>query len=140
MFASTMKNTRKCSACKAAFTVDYRNNQRHAYCPQGSCQRARRRQEQRLRRALEKSRQLLTDALEGSRRLQRASPSLDAVFSAQSPVIIGLISTLTDSRSREDIEKTIRSLWQRGQSILDQINPSAVKKRPKTEQKAQSVP
>ncbi len=133
-----MKKTRKCLACKALFITDYRNGHRQSYCPKDSCQLARRRQEQRQRRALAKSQQRLAEVLEGSSELQTASLTREAFFSSQSPVIIGLISTLTDSLSREDVENALWSLWRRGQSILSQEGSTAPRKRPKTKQNPQA--
>jgi hypothetical protein len=135
-----MKHARKCLACKAQFVTDYRNGHRQGYCPKVICQLARRRQEQRLRRASAKSQQLLREALEGSTGLQTASEANEAFFGSQSPVMIGLISTLTDSLNREDIEKTIWRLWQHGQSILRPETSKPVRKRPNTKQNAQTTP
>lgn len=132
ILVSIMKTTRKCLSCKVLFVADYRNNHRQEYCTRDSCQRARRHQEQRLRRAAAKSERQLKQNLEASRRLQTASQTSEAVMAAQSPVIIGLISILTDSLSREDIEKTIGRLWQRGNAILCQTNSTTCKKRPNT--------
>ena len=132
MFISNMTKTRKCLACKATFITDYRNGHRQTYCPKEGCQLARRRREQRLRRASSKSQHPLREALNGSSGLQTASPTREALLSSQSPVIIGLISTLTDSLSRKDIEETVWRLWRRGQSILSHVGSTTPRKRPKT--------
>ena len=113
-----MNNSRKCMACKVLFLPDARNSRRQHFCPKDSCQCERRRQEQRLRRS-----QLVRDDFQGEglparRRLQKASAIPEALFQSQSPLIIGLISMLTDSTNREDIEHTLLRLWERGQSIL----------------------
>jgi hypothetical protein len=135
-----MKDARKCLACKVEFVTDYRNGHPQAYCPEDNCQRARRRQEQLRRRAFAKSHQVLAEALEGSTRLQRASEAREAFLSSQSPVTIGLISTLIDTLSRDDIEKTIWRLWQCGQSILGRANSAAPGKRPNTKQEPRRAP
>jgi GAF domain-containing protein len=92
-----------------------------------------------LRRAAAKLLQPLRQALDGSRRLQTASQEHEAFLASQSPVIIGLISTLTDSLSREDLEKTVWRLWQRGQSVLGYQDATALKKRSKAKGKAESA-
>jgi hypothetical protein len=127
-----MKHTRKCFACKELFATDYRDDRRQVYCTKDDCQRARRRLEQIRRRAASRAREGLAQALEGRMRLQSASALREAFFEAQSPVLIGLISTLTDSRSREELEKTLWRLWERGQSLLQQMDPVALKNHRKT--------
>lgn len=136
----TMTTTRKCLACKALFVADYRNGHRQAYCPKEGCQLARRRQEQQRRRALAKTGQLLTELPKRPRRLQTASQAREAFFNSQSPVIIGLISMLADSLSREDLEKTLWRLWERGQSVLGRASPPTERRGQKTGQKASKGP
>jgi hypothetical protein len=113
------------------FAVDHRNSERQRFCSNPDCQRERRRREQRLRRAPALERlcsELLNDDPKAARRLQKASRIPEALIDTQSPLLVGLISMLIDSKDREEISKALRRLWERGVEIL---NPQLSKRQPK---------
>jgi hypothetical protein len=112
-----LSSHRKCQACSMLFAVDPRNSERQRFCSNPDCQRERRRREQRWRRtpALERlCSELVNDDPKAARRLQKASRIPEALIDTQSPILVGLISMLIDSKDREEISKTLRRLWERG--------------------------
>lgn len=112
---------RKCQACSVLFEADHRNAERQRFCPKPGCQRERRRQEQRSRRATDLERicaALRSDNPKGARRLQKASRVPEALIDSQSPIVIGLISMLIDSEDREEISNALQKLWEKGWNIL----------------------
>ena len=113
---------RKCQGCSILFAVDPRNSERQRFCSNADCQRERRRREQRLRRAAALERlcaELLNDDPKPAKGLQAASRIPEALIDTQSPILIGLISMLIDSKNPEEISKALRRLWQRGLEILN---------------------
>ena len=113
---------RNCQACSVLFAVEPRNSERQRFCPKPDCQRERRREAQRLRRATVLERlcsALLKDDPKAASGPQTASCIPEGLIDSQSPVLIGLISMLIDSADREEISNALRRLWQRGVQILD---------------------
>ncbi len=129
-----MKPSIVCEACQTPFIPDCRHLLRQRFCHRLSCQQARRREGQRLRRAR------LRDSLNleiGFIPLFRGwlndeaalvKPHQNALKRFH-PVIIGLISQLIDSPHPEDILAFIRRCIQRGQDIM---SPPRVTARTRT--------
>ena len=131
--SQTMKITRKCRGCHTPFAVDYRNSQKQRFCSDPACQRARRRDSQQQRRAK------ASDNQTASTQLQSASCASEAVWASQSPVLIGLISFLTDTYCKDAVRETLRRLSLRGQTILDLDKPLKVAKPPSNQRKTKAA-
>jgi len=118
-----MEKTRKCEGCGANLKGDYRNAQRQHFCAKQACQKLRRTLRQRLRRQRQRSEPSGSERplpkFNSRRRPQAASLIPEADITAENPVIIGLISMITDSTSLEELQATYRRLWIRGVQILE---------------------
>ncbi len=109
-----MKTTRNCRVCGSAFEIDHRNVRHHAFCARAECQKVRRALSQAGRRASK-----ATHASLGPfSRLQISVKPTEADKLAEHPLFIGLISMLTGSSDREEIETICRRLHDRGRNIL----------------------
>ena len=98
-----------CRACGKAFTPDFRNPTRQAFCTVPTCQRARRTQAQRQRRQRPGKQDALT---------RRLKPS-EAAWLKKHPLMIGLISVLIGSTKLEDIAAFCSAASERGARILN---------------------
>ncbi len=98
-----------CTACGRAIAPSANNDARQAFCSQAPCQRIRRSEAQRLRRARAKKDATLTRYLKPA----------DADWLRKHPLIVGLISLLIGSGDRNQIEACCAALIERGQKILD---------------------
>ena len=114
-----MKTSLFCHACQKAFIPDPRHIHHQRFCLSHSCQCARRRQNQRLRRGRAyRDPSPSAIGLPAGRRgitSEAAVKPYEAALSQFHPVIIGLISLFTDSTAQEDIVAFIRRCAARGQ-------------------------
>lgn len=109
-----------CSLCKKPGLADPRNGYRQKFCSRKACQRARRNQSQRERRAKERA-NLLREGFRGTNVNEGRSPEavIDVVLTAKHPVIYGLVSMWLDSVDKNEIEAVIRRLWAKGRDIQE---------------------
>ena len=125
-----MEKTCNCRGCGALLKADYRNAQRQHFCGRKGCQKLRRSLRQRLRRQRQRPTRMPSKKPgakpKQARRPQEASLISEAEITAESPVIIGLISMITGSTNLEEIQATYRQLWLRGVQILEGRKPQAV--------------
>ena len=129
-----MQSSLFCQACTKPYIQHPRHLHHQRFCLDHSCQRARRRQNQRLRRdqaqnALSRSMGVLPVGRSWVAG-EAAMKPCEAVLSQFHPVIIGLISQFIDSTSREDIVAFVRRCAARGQDILCAPVSMTTKKRP----------
>ena len=117
IFSDSMKNRRKCKGCSQFFTVDRRNQERHSYCSNLQCQRARRLQAQKQRRH-NQNQIVPVEGLPKVSRLQNAEKPTEAVITPEHPIFIGLVSMLTGSTDLRDIKIVCHRLYERGRDIL----------------------
>src|SRR5271157_3633292 len=66
------------------------------------------------------------------------SDALQDLFSAQSPVVVGLISMMTGSALQEDIASTVQALVRKGRDILE-MKPESQTSRPTDEHQTTSL-
>lgn len=117
-----MNKAHVCRGCGATLKADYRNAQRQHFCAKKACQKLRRTLCQRLRRQSQRCTQVASkrpgEKPKHASRPQEASLISEVDITAESPVIIGLISMITGSTDLEEIQATYRQLWLRGVQIL----------------------
>ena len=112
-----------CLGCgQALISEGNRNRHRQRFCLEESCQRVRRAESQRQRRARARKLRSLAGAMPGLLTLL-ATPEAgvrpsEAVLGQFPAVFIGLISQFVDSMAREDIEAFLRRCVVRGNEIL----------------------
>jgi len=107
-----MKSTRICRACRRSFEVDSRNAHRHSHCSRAACQRARRTLAQKQRRQQKAHAQASSWLHQSFSRLQG-----DKIL-AEQPLFIGLISMVTGSTDRVQLQEVLQRLCSRGRDIL----------------------
>ena len=127
-----MKSSILCEACESPFIPDCRHRVRQRFCHHVSCQRARRREGQRLRRTnLRDSLHLPALSEPANHRQLNNEAALvkphQAALKRFHPVIIGLISQFIDSTDPQEVLAFIRRCIERGQDIM--FPPRPVKQR-----------
>jgi len=125
------KEAKTCEACKQPFKADLRAERQQRYCPMLECQRERRRRSQRLRRAAKSSlRKQNSEILAGGNKfsqLQSASRRFEAPMISEDPLIVGLIAMLCGTDNPDHLRTTMRSLKERGQTIMKERSDWAAK-------------
>jgi hypothetical protein len=125
-----MKTFSICEACKKPVILDPRQINRQRFCPNANCQRARRRQNQRLRRTQAQGKILSVSSMPmvapSGMPHEAAMKPHEATLMQLHPIIIGLISQFIDSNSQEDILFFLRRCAARGQDILFPPDPKAL--------------
>ena len=117
-----MKTVFVCEACNTPVIPNLRQLDRQRFCLDPACQRLRRRQNQRLRRA--KAHGKLASARvsapvdPGGRDAEAAVKPHEAALLQFDPAIIGLVSLFIDSTSQQDILVFLHRCAARGQDIL----------------------
>ena len=129
-----MKTSCACEACKKPFIPDPRHRHHQRFCSRAACQRARRQENQWLRRNRTQSTLRLPEAMiltaQGLPASEAAMKPHEAVLEQFHPIIIGLISHLIDSTAQEDIAAFLRRCALRGHDILYPPKPAPVMERP----------
>ena len=118
-----MNSSIPCEACQVLFIPDIRQHRRQCYCGKASCQKSRRRESQRTRRARFRDPLYLGDnILHLSRGWLNTEAAMmkphQLALKGFHPVIIGLISQFIDSPQPDDILSFIRRCYARGSDIL----------------------
>ena len=118
-----MKPIRRCTACKAPFEVDQRNQDRHRYCSGPVCQRERRRHAQEKRRLA--ARRKLPDrganrTLSRLRAKVRPPQRSDAL---EDPLLVGLIAILTGAQNMDEVRESALRFAKRGKEIIGNRHP-----------------
>jgi len=130
-----MKTVFVCEACNTPAIPNLRQLERQRFCLDPACQRLRRRQNQRLRRA--KAHGKLASATvpapvdSGRSGAEAAVKPHEAALSQFDPAIIGLVSLFIDSNSQQDIQVFLRRCAARGQDILFPPKTQAAVQRPR---------
>jgi hypothetical protein len=110
--STAMSSNRSCEACARPFNPDPRTAGQQRFCSRQACQKARRLQAQRARRAAANG----SGSPPGTD--QELKPS-EAEWLLQNPLFIGFVSHLIASTDRDQIEAVCRRWIARGQNILD---------------------
>jgi hypothetical protein len=125
-----MKTSFVCEACNKPAILDLRQLKRQRFCHDANCQRARRRQSQRLRRTQAQGKvpsvSSMTMVAPSGTPHEAAMKPHEATLAQFHPVIIGLVSQFIDSSSQEDILMFLRRCAVRGQDILFPPGPKAL--------------
>src|SRR5450755_3100216 len=103
-----MKSPNVCQTCKGPLIPSARNSPHQRFCPRKSCQRARRSQNQRLRRAKVQEKPLSSNSQAktnqgGFSGEAAVKPDEAGIITSFHPVLIGLASQLIGSDDPEDI-------------------------------------
>jgi hypothetical protein len=124
-----MKTVFVCEACNTPVIPKLRQFDRQRFCLDPACQRLRRRQNQRLRRAKAHGKPTPVDT--GGRDAEAAVKPHEAALLQFDPAIIGLVSLFIDSTSQQDILVFLRRCAARGQDILFPPTTQAAVQRPR---------
>ena len=128
----TMSSNRTCAACARPFTPDLRTAWKQRFCSRPACQKARRLQAQRARRATAKG----SGAAPGTTR--EVKPS-EAQWLLRNPLFIGFVSHVIASRDRDHIEAVCRRWIASGQNVLDGLGVAAEAKHGQSAGKTRPV-